>query len=437
MKVTDFLNNQYANSALYINYRSTPSYIDGLKNAARKVVYTIKKNNIKNQLKVSALGSKVVDTAGYLHGDTSIQGTIVTMAQSYCGANILPILEGIGSFGTRHTPESAAPRYIFAKPEIYFDYLFRKEDDANLTTQFFEGDEIEPLFYVPTLPLLLINGSMGIGVGFAPKILSRKMENMIQAIYDKMDGKKLGSDLFTPYWKGFTGKIIDLGNNKWEIRGTVTINKSKVLIEELPISYTLLSYINKLKKLKEKGIIYKYIDYSENDKFKFEITLMPEEAKLSEEKILSDLGLIETITESLVCIDENNAVKEFNTAEEIFNAYYDIKIKYLEKRIKSEIERLSKEEKQLNEIYTFISKVIDGTINVKVKKTELEKQLKELKFTFIDKLISLPIYSLTADKAEENKKKWENKVKELEDMKKQTPITLWKKDLKEMEKYSI
>lgn len=435
MTISDFLNNQYADSALYINYRSTPSIYDGLKNSARKVVYTIKKNNIKNQLKVSALGSKVVDTSGYLHGDASIQGTIVTMSQSYCGSNNFPILEGIGSFGTRHTPAAAAPRYIFAKPQSYFDLLFKKEDDGNLTNQFFEGDEIEPMFYIPTIPLLLVNGCSGIGVGFATKILARKTENIIQAIEDKLNNKKLNKELFIPGWNGFEGKVKYLGENKWEIRGIATINKNKVLIEELPISYNLSSYLKVLKGLKEKGIIYKYIDYSENDKFKFEITLSAEESNKSENEIFNDLALIENITENLVGIDENNSVKEFNSIEEIFNSYYDMKIKFLEKRINSEIERLSNEEKVLKEVYTFISKVIKGEIDVKVKKIDLEKKLKELKFTFIEKLISLPIYSLTEDKVEENKKKWENKVKELNDMKNQTSVTLWKKDLKDLKKY--
>ena len=116
MEISEFLNEQYNDSCLYMNYRSTPSYIDGLKNSARKIVYTIKKQNIKSQVKVSALGSKIVDSAGYLHGDTSIQGAIITMAQNFCGSNNLPILEPIGSFGTRHIPEAAAPRYIFVKP---------------------------------------------------------------------------------------------------------------------------------------------------------------------------------------------------------------------------------------------------------------------------------------------------------------------------------
>lgn len=433
MNISKFLNEQYSDSALYINYRSTPSYIDGLKNSTRKVVYTVKKQNIKSQMKVSALGSKVVDTSGYLHGDTSIQGAIVTLAQDFCGSNNLPIMEPVGSFGTRHIPEAAAPRYIFTKPSKYFDYLFRKEDDHNLIEQEFEGEKIEPMFYVPTLPLILLNGSTGIGVGFASTILARDLNNIISIVNNFLNKKKSEDELFKPSWKGFKGEVNYLGDNKWEIRGIANLNGKKLTITEVPISITLQKYIGILRKAKEKGIITKYIDYSENDQFNFEVTLSDSEASKDKEKIMTDLKLIETITENLVCIDENNSTKEFNSVKDIFKEYCKIRIEFLEKRLKSEIERLESEKNYLNECVSFILEVINNTINPKVKKDLLEKELASKGYKTIDKLISMPIYSLTEDKVEELKKRLENKILELEKMKKETPITLWKNDLKELE----
>jgi len=433
MNVSNFLNEQYSDSALYINYRSTPSYIDGLKNSTRKVVYTVKKQNIKSQMKVSALGSKVVDTSGYLHGDTSIQGAIVTLAQDFCGSNNLPIMEPVGSFGTRHIPEAAAPRYIFTKPSKYFDYLFRKEDDHNLIEQEFEGEKIEPMFYVPTLPLILLNGSTGIGVGFASTILARDLNNIISIVNNFLNKKKSEDELFKPSWKGFKGEVNYLGDNKWEVRGIASLNGKKLTITEVPISITLQKYISILKKAKEKGIITKYIDYSENDQFNFEVTLSDKEAAKDKETIMTDLKLIETIAENLVCIDENNSIKEFNSVKDIFKEYCKIRIEFLEKRLRSEIERLESEKNYLNECVSFILEVINNTINPKVKKDLLEKELASKGYKIIDKLISMPIYSLTEDKVEELKKRLENKILELEKMKKETPITLWKNDLKELE----
>lgn len=435
MNISDFLNNQYADSALYMNFRNTPSFIDGLKNSSRKVVHTIKKTNQKAQLKVSALASKIIDLDAYLHADTAAQGAIVTMAQNYCGSNELPVLEGVGAFGTRHTPYAAAPRYIYVKPAKYFDFLFRKEDDANLVEQDFEGGKIEPMFYVPTLPLLLVNGSVGIGVGFASTIFSRSVNNIIKLIKDYLSGKELDEKLLYPSWHGFKGTVKDLGNNKWEAKGIAKINGKKVRIEELPISWNLMSYLDFLKKLKEKGIIEKFIDYSEDDNFTFDIVLTEAEAKKDENKILIDLGLIETLTENLVTINENNAIKEYNSTKEIFVDYCKIKDAYFQKRIISETKRLENEEKFLNEIYKFINAVINDEIKLKfLKKKELEDLLKKQGYINIEKLIGIPIYSITEDKALEIKERWENKIKELEAMKKETSANLWLKDLEELEK---
>ena len=433
MKITDFLNNNYSDSALYINFRAMPSYIDGLKNSGRKCLYTIKKKNPKTEIKVSNFAGSIIDESNYLHGNTSMEGTIVTLSQNYCGSNNIPILEGIGSFGTRFCPEPAAPRYIFVKPMPYLDEIFKKEDEVNLIEQEFEGDIIEPMYYVPTLPMLLINGASGIGVGFASTVLSRSTANIIKAVKAKIDGKRISKDLFIPYWNGFTGKVSLLEENKWEIRGTATIEDKKVTITELPISYSLIKYVDELKKLKEKGIILKYIDFSDDDKFKFEVTLSPEEQAKPEDQILKDLKLIDTISENLVCIDENNAIREYNSVIDIFNDFYKIKIEYLKKRIKSEIKRLSDEELALKETVKFIKEVIKGTINLKLKKAEVEKVLKEKKYINIEKLLSMPLYSITEDKAKELEKKWKDKVAELEKMKTEVPENLWKKDIMDLE----
>ena len=160
--------------------------------------------------------------------------------------------------------------------------------------------------------------------------------------------------------------------------------------------------------------------------------------RLSQEdkdKILFDLGLVKTLTENLVTIDENNAIKEYNSTKEIFEDYCRIKEIYFQKRIKSETKRLEIEEKLLNETFKFIKAVINDEINLKsLKKKEVEELLKNLGYINIDKLISMPLYSITEDKALEIENKWKNKIAELASMKKETAISLWKKDLKELEK---
>ena len=435
MKISEFLDEQYNDSALYMNYRNTSSFIDGQKNSSRKIIYAIKKNGLKSKMKVSAFASKVVDSTKYLHGDASIQGVVVTAAQSFCGANNLHLLKEEGAFGTRQEPAAAAPRYIFTTPEDYFDKIFRKEDDAILKEQFFEGQKIEPIFYTPTVPLILVNGSIGVGVGYSQKILARDLKNMITAIRNKLKGKKNDEKLFYPSWNGFKGKVERLDKAKWKISGHISgIRRKTVFIDELPISQTLTSYRKTLDKLKEDGVIEKYIDNCEpeKDNFAFEVT-MTKEADTA--KAMKLLKLEETITEVLPCIDENNAIKDdFTSAEEIFDAYFKIKYSSFEPRKKAELNKLEEEKEYLTNCYNFIKAVVNDKLDIKKTKKEVEDYLTKNNYKFIDKLTSLPVYSLNSDKIEELEQKIEKNKKEIEVLQKISPADMWEKDLKELEK---
>lgn len=432
--ITDFLEDDFSSSALYLSYRSLPSVADGLKQSHRKAVYTIKKRNIKDRQKVSQFGPLVAAETDYLHGDVSIIGAITTLGQDYAGTNNLPLLVADGNFGTRFSHDPSAPRYIYTYPQKYFNALFKKEDDCNLITQIFEGGVIEPRFYVPTLPLVLVNGCTGIGVGFASKILSRDSKNIITAIRATLDKKRFALKWLTPSFKGFTGDVVSVGDNKWLIKGKCSLKGSKLSITEIPVSYSLADYLTILKKLKDKGTILKYTDSSENDQFKFEVVLPVEEFSKDLDTIMGDLKLIVPFTESLTCLNEDNAITEYASPKDIFDNYVKIKLEYLTKRIKSEIDRLTKEAANLKEIYNFIKDVIEGKINLKLKKAEVEKQIKNRGYVNVEKLLNMPLVSITEERANEAKTKWEAKEKELDAMKHETPESLWKKDLDELEK---
>lgn len=432
--ITDFLEDDFSSSALYLSYRSLPSVVDGLKQSHRKAVYTIKKKNIKDRQKVSQFGPLVAAETDYLHGDISIIGAITTLAQDYAGTNNLPLLVADGNFGTRFSHDPSAPRYIYTYPQKYFNSLFKKEDDYNLITQIFEGGVIEPRFYVPTLPMVLVNGCTGIGVGFASKILSRDPKSIIEAIRATLDKKRFALRWLAPSFKGFTGDVVSQGNNKWLIKGKCSLKGSKLTITEIPVSYSLADYLTILKKLKEKGIILKYTDSSENDQFHFDVILPVEEFSKDIDTIMLDLKLVVPFTESLTCLNEDNAITEYSSPKDIFDSYIKIKLEYLNKRIKSEIERLTKEASNLKEIYSFIKDVIEGRINLKLKKAEVEKQIKDRGYVNVEKLLNMPLISITEERASEAKAKWGAKEKELEAMKHETPESLWKKDLDELEK---
>ena len=237
IKLSEFYNSDFVNYSSYDNLRKI-SQIDGLKNASRKIIYTLLEKNVKNFVKVSQLGAMICQFSDYLHGN--LDNVVVTLGQNYAGTNNVPLIEKKGNFGTRFSNDASAARYIFAKGSDELFKLFKKEDTAILVNQYFEGYKIEPQFYVPTLPVLLLNGSEGISSGFAQKILPRDPKKIKKYILDKLSGKNPRGD-FTPAFNGFSGTVKQgETSNQWLIEGVVEkVAKNKVLIKEVPIGYDL------------------------------------------------------------------------------------------------------------------------------------------------------------------------------------------------------
>ena len=208
IKVEEFFNTDYVDSASYDNLRKIGSITDGLKNSSRKIIHTMIDKNIKEKTKVARLTSTVAEHTEYLHGEIGLSGVMVNLAQNFVGANNIPFIKRDGNFGTRHKPAAAAPRYIKTRKEDYLDKLYMKDDYPILISQQFEGINIEPRYFMPIIPMLLINGSEGISSGFAQKILPRDPKTIISELTKilkgtkKLENVKLGS----PYWKGFKVK---------------------------------------------------------------------------------------------------------------------------------------------------------------------------------------------------------------------------------------
>ena len=434
MKITDFFNNDYVNQASYDNLRKIASCIDGQKNAARKVLFTILEKNIKTEIKVSQLGSKVSEFAEYLHGN--LDGVIVNLAQNFAGTNNLPLLVREGNFGNRFTPDASAPRYIFTHGSNSLFELFNKEDSNILIEQSFEGYRIEPRFYVPNLPILLINGSEGISSGFAQKVLPRNPKDIIKAVKSKVQGKKIPK--LVPYFEGFNG-VIEQGENElqWLVKGVIErIGLTKLLIKEVPVGYDLKSYIKVLDDLEEKGLINSYKDKSENDKFLFEITMNAKLLKDStDEDLLVKFKLVKRITENLTCTDENNKIKIFNNIEEILDYYVEVKMKYLGKRKEYIISKIKSDSDIAKSKFKYITLVINDKIILKnrkkddiIKDISKEKDIIQVNESY-NYLINMPMHSVS----KETLKELEDKVKELElklkEIESETLEEMWLKDL--------
>ena len=411
MKLEDFLNTDLRDFASYSNIRMIASYADGLKNGSRKIIYTILEKNIKDPLKVSQLASKVSEFSEYLHGETSLCGSIVTLAQNYVGANNLPLLTPKGNFGTRHKPCAAASRYIFTCGSDTLFRLFNSTDSLLVQPQEFEGHKIEPKFYIPNLPLILINGSDGIAEGFRQFILPRKPEDIVKAIKRLLKDENADvSDLLTPFYKGFTGQITK-DEGRWKVQGKIyRSDRTHIDICELPIGYDWLTYRNTLDKLQDTKVIQSYKDMSDtkSDTFRFKVSMSAQELdRLSAGQILDKLKLTKYYTENFVCINENNSIQVFKSASDILKAWLKLKLAYNALRKEYQLRQLGDDMTVYQAKAAFIKAVIKG-FKLHRPKREVEDDLKQLnlpRHPDYDYLLNMPLASLTAEKVQELQRK--------------------------------
>jgi DNA topoisomerase-2 len=404
MTVTEFLNKEVVDFASYSTVRAIGSLVDGFKNSGRKVAFTTM-NRSEKDTKVSILAGIIAIETEYLHGD--ISGSVTAQAKNYVGSNNIPLLTREGNFGTRFEPEASANRYIFTAKEKISSKIFNKDDENILIGQNFEGTDIEPLFYVPALPMILVNGSEGIATGFAQKILPRNPDVLKDYLECFIANNPMPE--LTPWYRGFRGTIEKGENdNQWSIKGTYEkLSATKLVITELPIGYNLGSYTKVLDDLEDKKVIRSYKDQSEEDLFKFEISMDSKSIAMDDEWIMNKLKLIKTVTENFTVMNEVNRIEVYNSPEEVIAHYIRVKLDYMQKRKDNLIEETKQGILESASKYIFIKEVTEENIIVnKQKKTAIIEQIEKYeKIIKVDDsyeyLLRMPIYSLTEEKMAE------------------------------------
>jgi len=433
--VKDFFGNEYVNFASYDNLRKIASYVDGLKNSSRKVIYTILDKNITNEYKVQRLTSLVSEHTEFIHGETNLEGVICNLAQNFVGSNNLNILYPEGNFGTRFSPTPSASRYIYTFKEKAIDFIFRKEDFDILEIQKFEGSNIEPKYFIPIIPFVLINGSLGVSPGFAQKILPRDPKEIVSILEDYLNGKELPTKIL-PFYKNFKGTIFsdDLSHR---VKGAFERNgRGTIIITELPVGYNLKTYKKVLKELLEKKVIKKYKDLSEDDCFRFEVSVSLDFMKLEDEKIIDKLKLYKPSTENFTTIDENLKIRVFKNEIELLKDYIDIRLKLYKKRKEFRLVSLEKEINFLQDRLKFIQYKIDDKIIIdKRSKENVAKQCEEYGIKFFEDHMRLNLFSLTEEKIIELGKELAKVEKEYDTLQKTKIETIWKKELRELKKF--
>jgi DNA topoisomerase-2 len=423
---------QYKPYANYDNERSIVNLIDGLKITQRKVLYTCLLKNVNSEMKVAQLASSVAYETQYHHGEQGIAGVICNLAQDFTGSNNLNWLDPIGQFGSRLSPVPAAARYIFTKLSKNFRLYFRKEDDIILEHLFEDDFKIEPNFFVPILPGVLLNNSLGIGTGFASTILSRDPKELAKYIKAKLSGSSKKFQLL-PHFRGFKGSVTRLDNNKYQIKGSICrINATQVKITELPVGMYLDDIKKQLNKLVENNSIKDYEDNSTEEGFDIDVFYQRGILNsMEDDTILEKLKLVTTVTENLTCWLPTGKLRKFGSVNEIIDYFIDWRLGKYTDRIDKLIEILDSDIVELNERIRFIYFYLGNVNRFKnASKIELFSILEENNFD--SKLLDMKIWNLTGDRIIELEQKVKSLVEQKVELQETTNIVLYAKELEQI-----
>jgi DNA topoisomerase-2 len=398
--ISDYLNNYTIQFSIADNERSLPNVMDGLKECQRKVLYAcFKKKLTKTPIKVAQLSGYVSEKTNYHHGEESLNGTITGMASCFVGGNNLPLLTRKGFFGSRLKggKDTAKPRYIFTMLEKITRLIYRPEDDNLLKRVIDDGDIVEPEFYVPIIPMILVNPSSGIGTGwsstipaFNPTDLCNCIKIWLENDCNRYDTNN--TDLFpslVPWYRGFTGRIEKDKGDRFTTYGIIERkNDTSVYVKELPIGRWTDDFKNKMEDHLEKKELKKIDNNSTMWEVKFVLHESEDGMSCNEKnlKLFTYLG-----TGNLVAWDEHNHIKKFDTPENIVEHFCNVRYTYYKLRKINQIKELNYDLLLLSNKRRFIDEVMNKKIIVFKKKTSiLETELEQAGYMKDTKIIESP-----------------------------------------------
>jgi DNA topoisomerase-2 len=247
---SEFINHRLVQFSWADTYRSIPNICDGLKPSMRKIIYFCLKNRVNDSLKVAQLGGKVSNATSYHHGEKSLEGTIVGLAQDYVGSNNINLLRPEGMFGTRFAngKDAGSARYIYTKLEDMTPFIFRTEDSMLYKYLTDDGFPIEPEWYLPIIPMALVNGANGIGTGWSTYIPQYNPLDLVARLRKLLNGHSvIGTGDPVPWYRGFTGKIqpgVETNGfvSNYTCIGDYQIYQNRVRVKELPIDGCFSDY---------------------------------------------------------------------------------------------------------------------------------------------------------------------------------------------------
>ncbi|XP_039593428.1 DNA topoisomerase 2-beta [Polypterus senegalus] len=475
LSYNDFINKELILFSNSDNERSIPSLVDGLKPGQRKVLFTCLKRNDKREVKVAQLAGSVAEMSAYHHGEQALMMTIVNLAQNFVGSNNINILQPLGQFGTRINggKDAASPRYIFTLLSPLARLLFPSVDSNLLKFLYDDNQKVEPEWYIPIIPMVLVNGAEGIGTGWACKIPnydSREIVNNINRMLDNQDPLPM-----LPSYKNFRGTIQEIGQNQYMVSGEIfVVDKNTVEITELPIRTWTQTYKEQVLEPmltgseKTPALINDYKEYHTDTTVKFVVRMSEEKLAQAEAVGLHKVFKLQSslTCNSMVLFDHMGCLKKYETVQDILKEFFELRLHYYKLRKDWLVGMLGAESAKLSNQARFVLEKIEGKISIENKsKRDLLKMLVQRGYesdpvvawskaqektseedemdnddddSSVDSgssgpnfnyILNMPLWCLTKEKVEELLKQRDAKKHELDILQRKSPSDLWKEDL--------
>jgi DNA topoisomerase-2 len=383
-----FVNDELIHFSVADNVRSLPHVMDGLKPSQRKILWSAFKRNLVSEIRVAQLAGYVSETAAYHHGEVSLHGAIIGMAQTFVGSNNINLLVPNGQFGSRLMggSDAASPRYIHTMLEPILKAIIKKEDDPILKRMDDDGTLVEPETYLPTVPLLLINGALGIGTGYSTTVPSFHPMELVTALRGKI-AKSSTEAVLTPWWFGFRGPVTKTADHTYITKGLYEFTDEEthtIRIRELPVGCWTKDYKEFLEEMlvkqeedraaaKKAGTLYlahiKSFEEMYNDiDVDFILHMEPDgyhEAKRYPAEFEKRFKMTTTIkTSNMVAFNVDGKIKKFASVNEILDKFYHTRLDGYARRKAYQLEEMARQLIELNAKYVFVLAIVEKRLTV-------------------------------------------------------------------------
>jgi len=382
--------------------------------------------------RVSAHCAAVTD---YHHGIGSMQGTLIGLAQAFAGSNNVNFLVPDGQFGSRLSHGASAPRYIETKLHEHFRKIFRREDDVILEQRRVGDVKIEPKYFIPLLPVVLLNGAEGMGTGHATHIFSYKPDDLKKAIITLLDGKLLVDHTLVPWWIDFKGKVErDKTNGQVKVTGDFTaVSSTELRVTELPVGIQSDKYEEILIKLEDQDKVKSFKNASDDTGFEFILKVPRTTSYLTKDELIKMLKLEARDTENLTVWNPEGKIQKYESTEKLLADFVKWRLERYEDRRLKQIALTQEQIAWLEEVIRFIAFYLAHAQEFRnTGKKDLVELLTKNGFTQPERLLSMSIWTLTKDHADDLLKKLDVERKKLELLEVDTPAKMYKRELSEL-----